>query len=594
VILLDRPDYRLEFLAPTPVETDEPTGQLARQPSYLLDPHREVVPFWQRPSAQQQLQAWLEDPEPVSAVLVTGPGGQGKTRLAGHIASSCYRAEWVIAQAVERHLRLRSGAGDQTLLADDQPLLVVVDYAERWRLNVLSQLVQSLPLDYPHRRVRVLLLARPVRGLWDALSAELDRTGIDLPDPIPLDGIDVADRAAAFTEAARIFAQRLQVPPPQPPSLEVFAEPAYGSPLTLHMAALAAAWGAREHQSVPVAPEELSRYLLRHEQRYWAAVVDQESTLLVGAEVIAQLVLLGTLLGPVSGHSAALTLLRRARLADGDAHAGQLLSVYERLYPPLPIDPPRAEQRSVTVATLAPLRPDRLGEDFIGQHLSTNPHARELLITLLVGRHPTTGADMMTIRRCQIVLAAAGARHDSAAETLFTLLQTHPRVVAEASAEVVQLVIDRATDAVATVVEAALPRYSSELLRQAAALAQRLYDVLPANATPAQRAQRLTKVGIRLSQAGDKRGALGPAEEAVRIYRRLAENEPAAYLADLAMSLANLGALFAEAGDKRGALGPAEEAVRDLPPVGRDRTGCLPGRLRYIPEQPGCASGRGG
>lgn len=95
-----------------------------------------------------------------------------------------------------------------------QPLLVVVDYGERWQLNVLTRLVESLPLDYPHRRVRVLLLARPGPGVWDAIAAELDRSGVDLPDPIPLAGLDVPDRAAAFTDAATVLAQRLQVSAP--------------------------------------------------------------------------------------------------------------------------------------------------------------------------------------------------------------------------------------------------------------------------------------------------------------------------------------------------------------------------------------------
>lgn len=97
--------------------------------------------------------------------------------------------------------------------------------------------------------------------------------------------------------------------------------------------------------------------------------------------------------------------------------------------------------------------------------------------------------------------------------------------------------VERAPDAVAAAVEAALPTYSTELLRPAAMLAQRLYDALPADATPVQRAHRLMLLGICLSEVGDKRAALAPTEEAVTIRRRLAEAEPAAYLPDLATAL---------------------------------------------------------
>lgn len=92
VILLDRPDYRLEFLTPAPAETDQLAVRVRRQPSYLLDPQHQVVPYRPRQVEQQKIQTWLDGPEAVSVLLVTGAGGQGKTRLAGHIATECHRA----------------------------------------------------------------------------------------------------------------------------------------------------------------------------------------------------------------------------------------------------------------------------------------------------------------------------------------------------------------------------------------------------------------------------------------------------------------------------------------------------------------------
>jgi len=557
VILLDRPDYRLEFLTPTPAETTHLTTRACRQPSYLLDPQHQVVSYQPRPAEQQRIQNWLDDTEPLSVLLVTGAGGQGKTRLASHVASGCYGAGWTVAQAVERSPRLRAEHPGDLVVAEEQPLLVVVDYAERWRLPVLAQLVEALPLDYPRRRARVLLLARPGPGLWDTIAAELDRSGADLPDLLTLGEFD-AERAALFSDAAAAFARRLEVPTPPPPPTEVLADPAYGSPLTLHMAALAAVCTDREHSDGPRDPQDLSRFLLHHERRGWTAIENRAGA--PGADVLAQLVVLGTLLGPVRSQPAAIGLLRRARLADGDAHATSLLTVYERLYPPQRTDPIQAGG-GLDAATLVPLRPDRLGEDLVGLHLTNNPHLGSLLAELLTDPDPAIGVDSLAIRRCLIVLAAAAHRHHAAATTLFALLQAHPSLVAHASAAVVQLVVDRAPDTVVTAVEAALPRYSTELLRPAAALARRLHDALPGDVNPAHRACRLLILANRLADLGDMRGALAPTHEAAATYEQLAEVEPAAYLPDFATSVSNLGVVLSRLGDKRAALAPTEQAV---------------------------------
>jgi hypothetical protein len=51
----------------------------------------------------------------------------------------------------------------------------------------------------------------------------------------------------------------------------------------------------------------------------------------------------------------------------------------------------------------------------------------------------------------------------------------------------------------------------------------------------------LNNLGTFFSEVGRREEALAPAEEAVTIYRCLAEANPAAYLPDLAMSLAAQG-----------------------------------------------------
>ncbi|MFN2494617.1 MAG: tetratricopeptide repeat protein, partial [Pseudonocardiaceae bacterium] len=561
LILLDRPDYRLDLLIPTAAARRR-VPRSHQLPSYLLDPQREVVPYRPRLDEQRRLDDWRDGvEEPVSVLLVSGPAGHGKTRLAGHFAFTSYQCGWVVSQGAQRTSRLRTGAAGQHILDLGRPLLVVVDHAEHWRLAVLTQLVENLALDYPERRVRVLLLARSVPSLWPMLAAALHHGGAHLARPVELgEFIEPAGRAQAFAEAAAAFALQLQVPQRPPPPEDLTAAD-YGSPLTLHMAALAAVCAAEQAQPLPDR-QDLSRFLLGYERRHWnAPSVDGHGP---SPEVIEQVVLLATLLGPFAGLAAGQTLLRQAGLADDPAEAARLVMAHERLYPsepPQPSDPVSSARattgaRATTKQTLVPLRPDWFGEDFVGQYLTRAPHTAQMLAELL-----TVGAPAPPARRCLAVLAAAAPRHPAAAATLFTLLRDRPNLAAQVSATVLQLVVDHAPDDVAEAVDEALPRFSSELRQPAYHLAQRLYAALPADAPASRRAARLTILGHRLTALGDKSGALAPTREAVGLYRWLAETEPDAYLPDLALALSNLGGLLAAMGDRSGSLAPIWQAV---------------------------------
>ena len=79
---------------------------------------------------------------------------------------------------------------------------------------------------------------------------------------------------------------------------------------------------------------------------------------------------------------------------------------------------------------------------------------------------------------------------------------------------------------------------------------------------PELRAQALDALALDLSWLGRHAEALAPAEQAVDIYRRLAEDNPAAYLPNLAGSLTNLGASLWELGRRGDALAPTEGGVR--------------------------------
>jgi tetratricopeptide (TPR) repeat protein len=98
-------------------------------------------------------------------------------------------------------------------------------------------------------------------------------------------------------------------------------------------------------------------------------------------------------------------------------------------------------------------------------------------------------------------------------------------------------------------------------------LAIRIYKTLVEQALlqgPAadeDRARLLNNLSGQLSDSGDRAGALRAIEEAVEIYRRLAQAQPAAFEPNLATSLNNLSNRLSDSGDRAGALRAIEEAV---------------------------------
>jgi hypothetical protein len=295
-------------------------------------------------------------------------------------------------------------------------VLVAVDYAERWSLQVLHGLVDDLSVEYDDRVVRVLLLARPQRESWEALRAELGHSSADVPAPLILgEFTTTADETAdAYAMAVEAFQSELGQ------EHHVLAQPAetgMADPLSLHMQALAAVCADVE-DIPPPDTGNLSGYLLDHERRYW----DCWGSLAESAE---SLVLVATLFGPFASASEARQWIRWARLADGEAEATKLLEAHHRLYPPLP-GTPSGTGAEGEVALLAggdlmlPPTPGRLAEDFVGNQLAV-PARKELVIDVLsvAGQE----VDRTGVRRCLDTLAAA-SRYPHVRRLLFDRLRS--------------------------------------------------------------------------------------------------------------------------------------------------------------------------
>jgi tetratricopeptide (TPR) repeat protein len=85
-------------------------------------------------------------------------------------------------------------------------------------------------------------------------------------------------------------------------------------------------------------------------------------------------------------------------------------------------------------------------------------------------------------------------------------------------------------------------------IEEAVEIYRRLAQAQPAAFEPAL-ASSLNNLSNRLSDSGDRPGALRAIEEAVEIYRRLAQAQPAAFGPDLAISLNNLSNRLSDSGD---------------------------------------------
>jgi hypothetical protein len=164
----------LYLLANWQPEQPASSGWLRELPSRMLNARRAVVPFTGRDDELAELRHWRDSGPRLAVHWLYGPGGQGKTRLASRLAAESASAGWKVVAAFHGPDADRPEPGSQDMrLEDVSGLLMIVEYADRWRITNLTWLLKNTLLHQTGIATRVLMVARSADS-WPAVRGILD------------------------------------------------------------------------------------------------------------------------------------------------------------------------------------------------------------------------------------------------------------------------------------------------------------------------------------------------------------------------------------------------------------------------------------
>ena len=538
------------FKAEIELEIDEPRPLQRDSPSQLLRPYNTFIGLIGRAEEMKTLQALCDSAEPLRWMVIAADGGAGKTRLALHFAEQQLRAGWNAGflrtnplRALVRHDHFPNWSP----LVDT---LIVVDYAlgSREELKPLlercARYARKFEASAP--RIRLLLLERhgdEDSGWVNELKTFAEgRLRDDIAEgfagvlELTAPRYDDSDEALRDVLIATFHAWKKLggQPPPFPDlgaeDLQRLRRHTEGRPLYLQMAALRACMSGQAVALTHWRQEELLVDAVERERDLLGKRYADKPT----REMIERAIALLTFLGPRPP-----TDDGWLQLLDHDAAACRY-------------SPGQANDVSNAVAealglrddgTIEPLGPDLLAEAHAVSVLSSRPTlAAQTLLNVAVAGGPE--AWRILFRACS---------------DLFLL----PRfAIIEEWAYVV--LVGASNDEIGAL-EPLLFEFEGVALgrRMAAKAYERLLAALPEGDEHQEERGRLhNNLGSHYSKQGDHDAALRVTEEAMEVYRKLAQKTPDRYLPDLAMSLNNLGNCYSEQGDHDAALRVTEEAMQ--------------------------------
>ena len=501
----------------------------------MLRADAEAVGFHGRRAMLDELLAWCRQPVPLSAWLMIGPGGQGKTRLARELCHELRPHEWIADFVADKADADAISPLSHTAL----PVLAVIDYAET-RAGQIETIVSRALQRAGTVPIRLLLLARSAGDWWGELVGASRQTEAVLA-AAPVSSLDPLDetpleRQRSYDEALADFAHRLNDVKPGTdwPSVAMTISagqptaPSGTSALDIHMSALVDLLQAGpEPVSAEESPTEEARggpdqspehTLHRHEQRYWRQTAIGRGLDLKPSDVRDFAVTAATLMGAVTRAEALDTVARLPGLRDKPETDRYVATAWLRDLYPAP------EGRY-----WGPLQPDRLGEHVVAHAAQRSP---DWFTPALAGASDEQRHLALT------VLARATDRHHSLQPFLTDLLRDnlpalapHAITVATQTANPEPLAAALQQAAHTADLESLirivyrLPTETTALATLGAALNQELVERLR-EAGPEQLpglAETLNNLSIRLRRLKREDAALTASQEAVTLLRRLVE-----------------------------------------------------------------------
>jgi len=527
----------------------------------LLKAKYQEITLVGRDSDMESLIAWLEG-DGISARLLVGPAGTGKTRLAFEFLRQVYVRfpEW--KAGIVNHQDLRNHSKPFNDFVWNNPTLLVIDYAQPLA-NQLTLLFEALAFkkngSFPP--LRILLLERVAEPWFDPLlktesSAApcMVRDLFNPPEPIKLTDIPVGDaRQKLFQqvlEKAARLAKRDQLPKlPDKHELEtLLAQPHFVNPLHLIMSALAST-ELGVSAAMTRSRMDLAFTIAEKEQARIERFTDNDSH------------------KTILRHLAACATMERGFSSKkiGDA-VEQELKVLKREWAEGPGDLEEVLMRALPGEgnlCVSPVQPDFVGE--------------ALVLKLLAGPYPERASSPQCWDRwCEVVERCCRRDSISATATLIHILQNFAEEPGSGSKQEPTKYLERILIAIHELIkkgisdteldlllgiESALPEQSTVLLQEAVDVTKAIYERLKQSDKKGTLARFANNLSICLSNAGQKDAALPVAQEAVDIYCALAQANPQAYRPVLALSLNTLALCLSELGQKEAALPVAQEAV---------------------------------